>query len=99
MSKTWRPEGWENPTLPVETVLTHDEGIARQCYKMGFEAGADAILKALIEKGVSIDIKEGGDNFVKIGMSLFIKYIDSKIVYGEAKGKIVFIPNGEGQGD
>ena len=50
---SYRPEGWENPYHITEKALGTEVKFNQYPEFEVFEAGADAMLKALIRKGVS----------------------------------------------
>ena len=48
---SWRPEGWDNPYPdPARNIACYDE-----VFHGIYEAGADAILKGLREKGLKVN--------------------------------------------
>lgn len=81
MSKNWRPENWKNPFVnPIyyDLLMTKE---TLEDFKQTFEAGADAMLKALREDGGHRVLPQDNEIPVKLNQ-LFPKV-----------GWVVFIPD------
>ena len=85
----WRPDGWENPN---SRYMETDNGVCSnpewEEFEAGFEAGADAMLKALNSIECSIQCNGGT---MLIAPAFEWPQTEGKWI----KGKFVFIPDEE----
>ena len=87
----YRPEGWSNPFK--ETMVMPSTGVYRFGFQHdAFEAGADAMLEALIALPLSQEINweyMNSDTYGSIGLKILMQYDGKRI-----NGWLVFIPEG-----